>query len=158
MGRRRFPRLSKCQNTLFPEGVQCLNHHQSARKAVPARHEMSALGKIRKVFRSDNGPELTAKAVQAWISVVGAQMAYITPSSSWENGYIERFNVCLRKVRYCIAFPLYLVALLFRSLLARDCFRGLESSRFRSMDGRVAPNSKAIFVIYVTPTIRRDGD
>jgi putative transposase len=47
-------------------------------------------------IRSDNGPEFIAKAVQAWITAVGAQTAYITPGSPWENGYIESFNVRLR--------------------------------------------------------------
>jgi putative transposase len=40
--------------------------------------------------------EFTAKAVQAWITAVGAQTAYITPGSPWENGYIESFNARLR--------------------------------------------------------------
>ena len=47
-------------------------------------------------IRSDNGPEFIAKAVQAWIVAVGAQTAYITPGSPWENGYIESFNARLR--------------------------------------------------------------
>ena len=47
-------------------------------------------------IRSDNGPEFIAKAVQAWIAGVGAQTAYITPGSPWENGYIESFNARLR--------------------------------------------------------------
>jgi putative transposase len=46
--------------------------------------------------RSDNGPEFVAKAVQAWITAVGAKTAYITPGSPWENGYIESFNARLR--------------------------------------------------------------
>ena len=47
-------------------------------------------------IRSDNGPEFIAKAVQDWITAVGAQTAYITPGSPWENGYIESFNARLR--------------------------------------------------------------
>jgi putative transposase len=47
-------------------------------------------------IRSDNGPEFIAKAVQAWITAVGARTAYITPGSPWENGYIESFNARLR--------------------------------------------------------------
>ena len=47
-------------------------------------------------IRSDNGPEFIAKAVQEWITAVGAQTAYITPGSPWENGYIESFNARLR--------------------------------------------------------------
>ncbi len=42
------------------------------------------------------GPEFIAKAVQTWITAVGAQTAYITPGSPWENGYIESFNARLR--------------------------------------------------------------
>jgi putative transposase len=48
------------------------------------------------VFRSDNGPEFVAKAVQDWIPAVGAKTAYIAPGSPWENGYIESFNARLR--------------------------------------------------------------
>ncbi len=43
-------------------------------------------------IRSDNGPEFIAKAVQDWITAVGAKTAYIAPGSPWENGYIESFN------------------------------------------------------------------
>src|SRR5438046_3149364 len=46
--------------------------------------------------RPDNCPESVAKAVQDWISAVGAKTAYITPGSPWENGYIESFNARLR--------------------------------------------------------------
>jgi len=47
-------------------------------------------------IRSDNGPEFVAKAVQEWITAVGAKTAYIAPGSPWENGYIESFNARLR--------------------------------------------------------------
>ncbi len=46
--------------------------------------------------RSDNGPEFVAKAVQAWITAVGAMTADIAPGSPWENGFIESFNARLR--------------------------------------------------------------
>ena len=39
--------------------------------------------------RSDNGPEFVAKAVQAWITAVGAKTAYIAPGSPWENGFMR---------------------------------------------------------------------
>ena len=39
--------------------------------------------------RSDNGPEFVAKAVQTWITAVGAKTAYIAPGSPWENGYVQ---------------------------------------------------------------------
>ena len=47
-------------------------------------------------IRSDNGPEFVAKAVQTWITAVGAKTAYIAPGSPWENGFIESFNARLR--------------------------------------------------------------
>jgi len=47
-------------------------------------------------IRSDNGPEFVAKAVQAWITAVGARTAYLAPGSPWENGFIESFNARLR--------------------------------------------------------------
>ena len=47
-------------------------------------------------IRSDNGPEFVAKAVQGWITGVGAKTAYIEPGSPWENGYVESFNGKLR--------------------------------------------------------------
>lgn len=46
--------------------------------------------------RSDNGPELVAKAVREWITAVGAKTAFIEPGSPWENGYCESFNARLR--------------------------------------------------------------
>jgi putative transposase len=42
------------------------------------------------------GPEFIAKAVQEWITAVGAKTAYITLGSPWENGFIESFNARLR--------------------------------------------------------------
>ena len=47
-------------------------------------------------IRSDNGSEFVAKAVQEWITAVGAKTAYIAPGSPWENGFIESFNARLR--------------------------------------------------------------
>src|SRR5205085_4140318 len=47
-------------------------------------------------LRSDNGPEFVAKAVQQWITAVGAKTAYIERGSPWENGFVESFNARLR--------------------------------------------------------------
>ena len=47
-------------------------------------------------IRSDNGPEFVAKAVQGWITGIGAKTAYIEPGSPWENGYCESLNGKLR--------------------------------------------------------------
>jgi transposase InsO family protein len=47
---------------------------------------------IPQYIRSDNGPEFTAKAVRAWLGLVGVKTLFIEPGSPWENGYIESFN------------------------------------------------------------------
>jgi putative transposase len=47
-------------------------------------------------IRSDNGPELTAKALRKWLSDLGVKTLFIEPGSPWENGYIESFNGKLR--------------------------------------------------------------
>ena len=36
-------------------------------------------------IRSDNGPEMTSKAVRNWLANVGAQTLYIEPGSPWET-------------------------------------------------------------------------
>jgi len=68
-------------------------------KAVDVIDVLSDLFIVRGVpghIRSDNGPEFVAKAVQAWITAVGAKTAYIAPGSPWENGYVESFNARMR--------------------------------------------------------------
>jgi transposase InsO family protein len=68
-------------------------------KAIDVIDTLSDLFILRGVpehVRSDNGPEFVAKAVQEWISAVGAKTAYIAPGSPWENGFIESFNARLR--------------------------------------------------------------
>lgn len=47
-------------------------------------------------IRSDNGPEMTARAVRDWLDAVGAKTLFIEPGSPWENGYNESFNGKLR--------------------------------------------------------------
>jgi transposase InsO family protein len=47
-------------------------------------------------IRSDNGPELTAKALREWLCDLGVKTLFIEPGSPWENGYIESFNGRLR--------------------------------------------------------------
>jgi len=45
---------------------------------------------------SDNGPEITARAVREWLARVGVSTLFIEPGSPWENGYVESFNGKLR--------------------------------------------------------------
>jgi transposase InsO family protein len=68
-------------------------------KAVDVIDVLSDLFILRGVpghIRSDNSAEFVAKAVQEWITAVGAKTAYIAPGSPWENGFIESFNARLR--------------------------------------------------------------
>jgi putative transposase len=68
-------------------------------KAVDVIDVLSDLFILRGVpghIRSDNGAEFVAKAVQEWITAVGAKTAYIAPGSPWEDGFIESFNARLR--------------------------------------------------------------
>jgi Integrase core domain len=58
--------------------------------------DLFILGGVPGHIRSDNGPEFVARAVQQWITAVGAKTAYIAPGSPWENGYVESFNARLR--------------------------------------------------------------
>jgi len=68
-------------------------------KAVDVIDVLSDLFALRAIpthIRSDNGPELIAKALREWIAAVGAKTAYMMPGSPWENGYCESFNLKLR--------------------------------------------------------------
>jgi putative transposase len=47
-------------------------------------------------IRSDNGPELTAKALRNWLKRLEVKTLFIEPGSPWENGYNESFNGKLR--------------------------------------------------------------
>ncbi len=47
-------------------------------------------------FRSDNGPEFIAKALQAWLKRAKVGTLYVAPGSPWENGYAESFNARVR--------------------------------------------------------------
>jgi putative transposase len=51
---------------------------------------------VPRYLRSDNGPELTAKAVRKFLAELGVETLFIEPGSPWENGYIESFNGKLR--------------------------------------------------------------
>lgn len=47
-------------------------------------------------LRSDNGPEVVARAVQHWLKGQQIQTAYIEPGSPWQNGHGDSFNGGLR--------------------------------------------------------------
>lgn len=43
-------------------------------------------------LRSDNGPELVARAVKEWLARARVETLYIEPGSPWQNAYVESFN------------------------------------------------------------------
>jgi putative transposase len=57
---------------------------------------MSSRKSVVQQYRSDNGPEFTAKAIRKWLNKIGIKTLFIEPGSPWENGYIESFNGKLR--------------------------------------------------------------
>ena len=48
------------------------------------------------MLASNNGPEFTAKALQKWISAVGARTASIAPGSPWKAGFVGSINARFR--------------------------------------------------------------
>jgi putative transposase len=68
----------------------------NATDAIDVLSDLFILRGVPQYIRSDNGPEFVAKAVQEWITAVGAQTAYIERGSPWENGYVESFNARMR--------------------------------------------------------------
>jgi putative transposase len=71
-------------------------HDRSWRRAALSRGFARRHPKRIATFLMCYGPEFVAKAVQRWITAVGAKTAYIERGSPWENGYVESFNARLR--------------------------------------------------------------
>lgn len=46
--------------------------------------------------RMDNGPEFSARQMQAWLAAQRIRPAYIRPGSPWQNGVVESFHSRLR--------------------------------------------------------------
>lgn len=47
-------------------------------------------------LRCDNGPEMTAHALEDWCLLSGTGTAYIDPGSPWQNPYVESFHSRVR--------------------------------------------------------------
>jgi putative transposase len=73
-----------------------VNRKLKATDVIDVLSDLFILRGVPEHIRSDNGAEFTAKAVQDWMTAVGAKTAYIAPGSPWENGFIESFNARLR--------------------------------------------------------------
>ena len=47
-------------------------------------------------IRSDNRPDFVDHEIQRWLNQMSVHTLYINKASSWEDGYVESFNVKLR--------------------------------------------------------------
>lgn len=47
-------------------------------------------------IRLDNGPEFTAKAIDAWTKATTTNTTFIDPGSPWQNGKVESYNGIFR--------------------------------------------------------------
>ena len=73
-----------------------VNRHITADDVIEVLSTLFITRGIPEHIRSDNGPELTAKALRQWLTDLGVRTLFIEPGSPWENGYIESFNGKLR--------------------------------------------------------------
>lgn len=93
-------RAYRMLNVVDEYSRECLairvNRRLNSNDVIDVLSNLFLLRGIPAYIRSDNGPEFIAKAVRRWIAAVGANTAYITPGSPWENGYVESFNARLR--------------------------------------------------------------
>jgi putative transposase len=58
--------------------------------------ELTAIREALKRIRSDNGPELVSKAVEAWCEEGGTRTLSFDPGAPWQNGIVESFKGRLR--------------------------------------------------------------
>ena len=73
-----------------------VNRHITADDVIEILSMLFITRGIPEHIRSDNGPELTAKALREWLTDLGVRTLFIEPGIPWENGYIESFNGKLR--------------------------------------------------------------
>ncbi len=65
-------------------------------RVVRVLDKLRLQGRLPKRIRTDNGPEFTGKALDAWAQDHGVQLEFIRPGKPMDNGHIESFNGRLR--------------------------------------------------------------
>ena len=92
--------------------------------------------------RSDNGPELIAVELTAWLMDQGVKTHHIDPGSPWQNAYGESFNAILR-----------------RECLNRELFHSVLEARVKTERWRTCYNTKRPHsgLGFLTPEEFRDG-
>lgn len=65
-------------------------------RVVRTLDKLRLQGRLPQRLRTDNGPEFTGKALDAWAQKHGVQLEFIRPGKPMDNGHIESFNGRLR--------------------------------------------------------------
>jgi len=111
-------------------------------------------------LRSDNGPEMIAKAMRALLAEAEVETLYIEPAAPWENGYAESFNSKLRdELLECEEFG----SLLEARVLAKQWKEQYNTARPHSALGYRTPAEFAASCLRADsakppPARRHDGD
>lgn len=73
-----------------------VERHLTARDVIGTLDRLFRERGAPRFIRSDNGPELIARAVREWLAASGVGTLYIEPGASWQNAYAESFNARFR--------------------------------------------------------------
>ena len=65
-------------------------------RVVRVLERLRLQGRLPQRLRTDNGPEFTGKALDAWAQEHSVQLEFIRPGKPMDNGHIESFNGRLR--------------------------------------------------------------
>lgn len=65
-------------------------------RVVRVLEKLRLQGRLPSRLRTDNGPEFTGKALDAWAQEHSVQLEFIRPGKPMDNGHIESFNGRLR--------------------------------------------------------------
>jgi transposase InsO family protein len=68
-----------------------VNRTITSEDVIDTLAELFAMRGVPGSLRSDNGPEMTSRAIRTWLKQVDVQTLYIEPGSPWQNGYAESF-------------------------------------------------------------------
>jgi putative transposase len=68
----------------------------TADQTVAVLDQLAAARGAPKHIRCDNGPELTAHALQDWCRHSAVATGYIEPGAPWQNPFVESFNARVR--------------------------------------------------------------
>ena len=124
--------------------------HVSSEDVIDQLFHLFVFRGIPEHLRSDNGPELTARAIRDWLNRLGVKTIFIEPGSPWENGYIESFN---GKLRDELLNREIFTTLLEAKVLIENWRREYNQIRPHSSLGYRPPVPDAIQPLYIPPPL-----